>query len=273
MEKKFDFSGWATKANLKCSDGRIITEAAFKHCDGMTVPLVWGHQHNDPQRVLGHALLEYRPNEGMYTYAKFNDTEQGQNAKILVEHGDVVALSIYANQLKQNGPNVLHGAIREVSLVLAGANPGAFIENVIRHSDDGEPITVEEEGFLFTDEGITLHHEDEITHTDENKEKETMADEKKPANEKTVGEVWDGITKKLDEDELNVIYAIIGQAAEDGDNNTNDDNKGDENMKHNVFDTDVEQGAAVLSHADQEAIVKLAKSSGVGSLQIGRAHV
>ena len=267
MEKKFDFSGWATKANLKCSDGRIITEAAFKHCDGMTVPLVWGHQHNDPQRVLGHALLEYRPNEGMYTYAKFNDTEQGQNAKILVEHGDVVALSIYANQLKQNGPNVLHGAIREVSLVLAGANPGAFIENVIRHSDDGEPITVEEEGVLFTDEGITLYHEDEIAHNDDNKEKENMADEKKPATEKTVGEVWKDIENKLDETEMNVVYAMIGQAAEGGENNENNDDKGDKTMKHNVFDTDVEQGATVLTHADQEAIIKLAKSSGVGSLQ------
>ena len=277
MEKKFDFSGWATKANLKCSDGRIITEAAFKHCHGMTVPLVWGHQHNDPQRVLGHALLEYRPNEGMYTYAKFNDTEQGQNAKILVEHGDVVALSIYANQLRQNGPNVLHGAIREVSLVLAGANPGAFIENVIRHSDDGEPITVEEEGYLFTDESITLCHEDDTAHTTENKEKENMADKTKPENEKTVGEVWEGITKKLDETELNVVYAIIGQAAEDGNKSEDKDNnetvkhnafeEGDETMKKNVFDTEDQNNTMVLSHADQEAIVKLAKSSAVGSLQ------
>ena len=270
MEKKFDFSGWATKANLKCSDGRIITEAAFKHCDGMTVPLVWGHQHNDPQRVLGHALLEYRPNEGMYTYAKFNDTEQGQNAKLLVEHGDVVALSIYANQLKQNGPNVLHGAIREVSLVLAGANPGAFIENVIRHSDDGEPVTIDEEATLYTDEGIALYHED-----DSEKEKvggKNMTDEKKSNDGKTVKEVWESIENKLDEDEMNLVYGMIGAASDSSDaektvKHNEESEGGDDTMKKNVFDTEDQNNTMVLSHADQEAIVKLAKSSGVGSLQ------
>lgn len=275
MEKKFDFSGWATKANLKCSDGRIITEAAFKHCDGMTVPLVWGHQHNDPQRVLGHALLEYRPNEGMYTYAKFNDTEQGQNAKILVEHGDVVALSIYANQLRQNGPNVLHGAIREVSLVLAGANPGAFIENVIRHSDDGEPITVEEEGYLFTDEGITLCHEDD---SKDDKDSEEKSDEKKSEDGKTVKEVWKNIENKLgkDSDEMNLIYGMIGAAADDSSDDKdsketvkhNEESEGgNDTMKKNVFDTEDQDNTMVLTHADQEEIIKLAKSSAVGSLQ------
>ena len=278
MEKKFDFSGWATKANLKCSDGRIITEAAFKHCDGLTVPLVWGHQHNDPQRVLGHALLEYRAGEGMYTYAKFNDTEQGQNAKLLVEHGDVVALSIYANQLKQNGPNVLHGAIREVSLVLAGANPGAFIENVIRHSDDGEPVTIDEEATLFTDEGITLYHEDDSK--DDAGSEEKTDDNKKSEDGKTVKEVWESIEKKLDEDEMNLVYGMIGAAADDGSEAKSDDKDdketvkhneesegGDDTMKKNVFDTEDQNNTMVLSHADQEAIVKLAKSSAVGSLQ------
>lgn len=277
MEKKFDFSGWATKANLKCSDGRIITEAAFKHCDGMTVPLVWGHQHNDPQRVLGHALLEYRAGEGMYTYAKFNDTEQGQNAKLLVEHGDVVALSIYANQLKQNGPNVLHGAIREVSLVLAGANPGAFIENVIRHSDDGEPITVDEEATLFTDEGITLYHEDDPK---DDKGSDDNTDDKKSEDGKTVKEIWESIEKKLDPDEMNLVYGMIGAASDNGSDDNADDKDnnetvkhneesegGDDTMKKNVFDTEDQNNTMVLSHADQEAILKLAKSSAVGSLQ------
>ena len=135
MDKDYDFSGWATRNNLKCSDGRTIIKDAFKANDGLVVPLVWNHNHTDANNVLGHCLLENRE-DGVYTYGKFNDTEQGQNAKILVEHGDVTALSIYANQLKQQGGNVLHGQIREVSLVLAGANPGAFIDTVITHSDD-----------------------------------------------------------------------------------------------------------------------------------------
>lgn len=132
MEHGFDFSGWATRNDLQCSDGRIIRKDAFKHCDGMTVPLVWNHQHNSPDEVLGHALLENR-DEGVYAYGKFNDTESGQNAKLLVKHGDVNQLSIYANKLKQQGCNVIHGAIREVSLVLAGANLGAYIETVMMH--------------------------------------------------------------------------------------------------------------------------------------------
>lgn len=238
MGKKFDFRGWATKANLKCSDGRVITDAAFKHCDGMTVPMVWGHQHDDPQRVLGHCLLEYRPG-GMYTYGKFNDTEQGQNAKLLVEHGDVKALSIYANQLRQDGPNVLHGAIREVSLVLAGANPGAFIEEVMMHSDDAEPVIDPTKAIIYAGEEIELCHEDddgeavttegvvteetpatetqteEIQHAEgddkKDKENETESDEKKTG--KTVKEVWEGIQKKLDEDEMNLIYGMVGAAS------------------------------------------------------------
>ena len=141
---KFDFSGWATRNDLQCSDGRIIRRDAFKHNDGSTVPLVWNHQHNDPNEVLGHALLENR-DEGVYAYCTFNETESGRTAKLLVQHGDVSALSIYANQLKQQGSNVIHGAIREVSLVLAGANPGAFIDSIIKHGEESD-----EEAIIYT---------------------------------------------------------------------------------------------------------------------------
>src|SRR5574344_1360632 len=149
---EFDFSGWATRNNLKCSDGRTILKDAFKHNDGQTVPLVWNHQHNDPLNVLGHAQLENR-DEGVYAYCKFNETESGKNAKLIVEHGDVSALSIYANQLQQQGQNVLHGAIRELSLVLAGANPGAFIDSIIRHGEESD-----EEAIIYTGEELVLEH-------------------------------------------------------------------------------------------------------------------
>ena len=150
--ENFDFSGWATRNDLKCSDGRIIRKDAFKNNDGQKVPLVWNHQHSDPNEVLGHAVLENR-DEGVYAYCKFNDTESGRTAKLLVQHGDVNALSIYANQLKQQGPNVMHGNIRELSLVLAGANPGAFIESIIKHGEESD-----EEGIIYTGENITLSH-------------------------------------------------------------------------------------------------------------------
>ena len=171
--KNYDFSGWCTRANLKCSDGRTIVKDAFKDNDGQTVPLVWNHDHNDPFNVLGHALLENR-DEGVYSYCTFNDTESGQAAKQLVEHGDVTSLSIYANKLKQQGGNVLHGQIREVSLVLAGANPGAYIDSIISHGEESE-----EEAIIFTGEDIMLSHSEEeaskedeiISHADEtNKE-------------------------------------------------------------------------------------------------------
>lgn len=166
--KKFDFGGWATRNNLKCSDGRIVMKDAFRNNDGQTVPLVWNHQHNDPLNVLGHALLENR-DEGVYAYCKFNETESGRNAKLLVEHGDVSALSIYANQLKQQGSNVIHGAIRELSLVLSGANPGAFIDAVIRHGEESD-----EEAIIYTGENISLYHAD-----DSKKKEEYMSDDDK----------------------------------------------------------------------------------------------
>lgn len=256
----YDFHGWATKNNLKCSDGRTIMKDAFKLNDGETVPLVWNHQYGEPENVLGHALLENR-DEGVYAWCKFNETENGQIAKVLVQHGDITRLSIFANQLKQQGGNVLHGIIREVSLVHAGANPGATISSVIRHSDDGEPITSEDESIIHTGECFSLYH------SDEGKKENDMAEEtKETKTDKTVKEVWDDITKKLDEDEMSVVYAMIGHAAEGADDDESTD-KGDNNMKHNVFDQDEVTTGGVLTHADQETILKMAKETGVGSFK------
>ena len=243
MKNKYDFSGWATKNNLRCSDGRTILKDAFKHNDGQTVPLVWNHQHNDPLNVLGHALLENRE-EGVYAYCKFNDTPAGANAKMLVQHGDVSALSIYANQLKQQQGNVLHGQIREVSLVLAGANPGAFIDSVIKHGDDSE-----DEAVIYT--GEELEHSDK--EVDEVKE-----------DQKTIKDVVDSMT----EEQKNVMYALIGQAIDEAkhsdieEENNNDNNGGEEDMKHNVFENGVQNEKDVLTHADVEMIIKDAKRFG-----------
>lgn len=258
---KFDFSGWATKANLKCSDGRTILKDAFKDNDGQTVPLCWGHNHDDPNRVLGHALLENR-DEGVYAYCKFNDTEAGQTAKLLVQHGDVNALSIYANQLKQNLSTVLHGNIREVSLVLAGANPGAFIDTIIAHGDDAD-----EEAIIFTGEEISLYHSDDpeqkgSTKMEDNQEKNTNGAEN---DEETVADVFETLSDK----QKKAVYAIVTAALEDddGDDDSDDEEGGKDNMKHNVFDNDDARKGNVLTHADQEAIVSMAKSSQVGSFQ------
>ena len=258
MDKDYDFSGWATKNNLKCSDGRTILKDAFKHDDGVTVPLVWNHQHNDPINILGHALLENR-DEGVYAYCKFNETDSGKNAKILVEHGDVSALSIYANQLKQQGGNVIHGAIREVSLVLAGANPGAFIDSVIAHGEESE-----EEAVIFTGEDIVLSHanEDKIEKKDpepkEEEKKEEMKEEMKEEKQKTVKEVFDTLT----EEQKTVVYAIIGQIMEENQNESKVIEGGKEEMKHNVFDNDKENKEEVLSHSDTEAIFSDARRYG-----------
>lgn len=256
---EFDFSGWATKANLKCSDGRTILKDAFKDNDGQTVPLCWGHNHNDPNRVLGHALLENR-DEGVYAYCKFNDTEAGKTAKLLVQHGDVNALSIYANQLKQQLSTVLHGNIREVSLVLAGANPGAFIDTVIAHGDDAD-----EEAVIFTGEEIALYHSD-----DEQKGNNDMAeDSKKTTNESEDDETVADVFNTMSDKQKKAVYAIVGAALEaDGDDDSDEDNEGgNDNMKHNVFDNDDARKGNVLTHADQEMIVSMAKSSQIGSFQ------
>lgn len=201
--KQYDFTGWATRNDLRCSDGRIIRKDAFKHCDGQTVPLCWGHRHDDPQRVLGHALLKNHE-EGVRCYGVFNDTEQGQVAKQLVEHGDVVSLSIYANQLKQNGSDVIHGAIREVSLVLAGANPGAFIDNFIRHGENF--VESEDEGIIYADQDIELYHAEEPKSEEKKTEEKPMEEKKTEKSEKSLKEAWEAMTKKLTEDEVNLIY-------------------------------------------------------------------
>ena len=241
---KFDFSGWATRANLKCSDGRVILKDAFKKNDGETVPLVWNHQHNDPNEVLGHALLENR-DEGVYAYCKFNNTESGQTAKLLVQHGDVNALSIYANQLEQSGPNVMHGNIRELSLVLAGANPGAFIDSVIKHGEE-----CEDEAVIFTGEEISLFHA-------EDEKVEKMA-EKSENNEKTVGEVLDSLT----EEQKTVVYALIGEALDNSNGSDDDeDSEGGNEMKHNVFDKE-DTKDNVLSHDAINTIIADAKRYG-----------
>jgi len=253
--KTFDFSGWATRNNLKCSDGRTILKDAFKHNNGQTVPLVWNHQHNDPLNVLGHALLENR-DEGVYAYCKFNETESGKNAKLLVEHGDVSALSIYANQLKQKGANVFHGAIREVSLVLAGANPEAFIDNVIRHGEHSD-----EEAIIYTGEDISLYHTDDKKE-EEKPMNEELKHEKKTEDEETVADVFETLNEK----QKTVVYAMIGQALEENDepedNNNNDPEGGDKVMKHNVFDKEDTTSEDFLSHADTEAIFANVKRYG-----------
>ena len=235
MSKKYDFSGWATKFNIQCSDGRIIMKDAFKHNDGQTVPLVWNHQHNEPENILGHAVLENRK-EGVYAYCYLNDTEKAKTAKSLVEHGDLAYLSIYANQLKQNGNNVVHGLIREVSLVLAGANPGAFIENVIKHGEESE-----EEIIIYNDDEILLHSES--------------------GKEKTVQEVLDTLT----EEQKTVVYALIGKALEDAygeeedDDDVkhgkikNEDNEGGNNMKQNAFEQK-NNNKNTLSHSEIQVI-------------------
>lgn len=256
---KYDFSGWATRNNIKCSDGRTILKDAFKQHDGQTVPLVWNHQHNESANVLGHAVLENR-DEGVYAYCTFNDTEAGKNAKLLVEHGDVTALSIYANQLKQKGSNVMHGTIREVSLVLAGANPGAFIDSVIRHGE-----FCEDEAVIYTGEELTLQHADDPS--DKADKKDKKGDDEVDNNEKTIQDVFD----TLNEEQKNVVYALIGQALEDksmaqsaieeNENNIEEDG-GEQEMKHNVFEGKETENNDVLSHDAMETILKDAKRYG-----------
>lgn len=256
LNKEYDFSGWATKNNIKCSDGRTIMKDAFKENHGQKVPLVWNHQHNDPNEVLGHAILENRA-EGVYAYCKFNNTESGQTAKSLVENGDVDKLSIYANKLKSHENNVTHGCIREVSLVLAGANPGAFIDSVITHSADGMEV---EEGIIYNDEHIELSHNDEKNKEETDKmedENKTNQDSNNESNnEETIKDIFDTLNEKQKE----AVYAIVGQALQhsdteddneddtkDEDNNENND-KGEEEMKHNVFEND--NNDEVLQHSE-----------------------
>ena len=282
----YNFEGWATKANLKCSDGRVIMPNAFAHNSGEKVPLVWCHKHGSPENVLGHALLENRE-DGVWAKCSFNDTENGQLSKVLVEHGDITSLSIYANQLKQNGPNVMHGMIREVSLVHAGANPGARIQSVITHSFDGSTVELEEdEGVIHTGLKFQLYSEDsessentvETTETTETTEETTDVvshEDSEEKSEKTIGD----ILKTLNEEQETAVYALIGQIAEslghsatadedEAENETDTENTiehsegGNETMKKNVFDAETQQDVNVLSHEDQAAIIADAKRYG-----------
>lgn len=261
MGYEYDFSGWATKNDLRCADGRTIRRNAFKECDGVEVPLVWNHAHNEPENVLGHALLENR-DDGVYCYGTFNDTSSGQVAKVLVQHGDIKALSIYANQLKQISGDVVHGIIREVSLVHAGANPEAMIDTVIAHSDDND-----EEAIIYTGEPLFLMHSDEKSESKPSEAKEDsnekgdskVANEKETNNEKTVKEIFDEFT----DDQKKVVYAIVGQAVADAKGETDDEDEEDtEEMKHNVFENDAMQQDNYLSHADVQNIFENAKRMG-----------
>ena len=288
----YDFSGWATRANMKCSDGRTIMKDAFIDNDGTQVPLVWNHQHNDAHNVLGHALLK-NMDEGVYAYCKFNNSESGKMGKEMVRNGDVNQLSIFANQLKQQGGNVIHGAIREVSLVLAGANPGAYIDSIMCHGDGSD-----EEGIIYTGEDIVLAHSDDensdedealahagcntnknsegVKKEDKNMDEQKEEKKEEPKKERTVKDVFDTFT----DEQQTVVYALIGhllsklgQDLEDAgvsDDGEDDEKKtmkhsegGNDSMYTNVFDRDSEQQANVLTHADQEEILKMAKAPGM----------
>lgn len=264
---KPDFSGWATRNDLKCTDGRTIRRDAFKHNDGCTVPLVWNHQHKDPENVLGHALLENR-DEGVYAHGFFNETPLAQKVKLMVMHGDITAMSIWANQLKQKGGDVMHGDIKEVSLVLAGANPGAYIDCPIAHSDDAEDI----EAIIYTDDEIVLSHAEEDDE-DEKKKSEKKPDDKGD-EEETIGDIFNTLTDK----QKTAVYAIVGEALSEKGSNEKDDEKlkhsdegGHTTMKQNVFDNKDTNSNGVLSHAAQAEILEMAKTSAVGSLKAAMA--
>ena len=287
MAKTYDFSGWATKNDLLCADGRVIRRDAFKDNDGQTVPLVYQHNHNDPMGILGHALLENRA-DGVYAYCSFNDTPTAQHVKAAVQHGDVVSLSIYANKLVQKGQDVLHGLIREVSVVLAGANPGAYIDNpILVHGEGTAEESYEDvldEAEIYTGEPIELFHAEseeekeevveekkeesenpEVTEEENELKHEDVEDNKKEeadmaeGKEKTVQDVFDELT----EEQKKVVYFMIGQALEDakGEETDEDEDEGDTKMKHNVFDNEQDYGP-VLTHADQMDIIASAKKYG-----------
>lgn len=262
-----DFHGYATKANLTCRDKRVIMPDAFKDQDGEKVPLCWGHQHNSVTNVLGHAYLENRA-DGVYAYGYFNDTDSGRAGKKLVDNGDVCALSIWANDLVQNGTNVVHGVIRELSLVLAGANPGAYIDSVMQHDD--EATQEAEILFVLDKDNIQLAHADsdedsedaELQHADE--EKTDSSEEDKKDDKETVQDVLNSMSEK----QKNVLLALVAEGIAAGEETKKTDNNEEDNtMKHNVFDNDRQDEANVLSYTDQTAIINMAKTSTIGSLQ------
>lgn len=252
----YDFSGWATKANVKCFDGLTIAPNAFKECDGKVVPVVWNHDHSAPESVLGHALLQNRK-EGVYAYVKLNDTSSGQTAKACVDNGDIDAMSIYANGIQKAGKTVMHGMIKELSLVIAGCNPGALIDEVVKHSADG---TEEDEAFIYTDSGLSLKHglDPDDNPLEDEKGDTKMAD----ANEKTVKEVFDTLT----EEQKNVVYAIIGSALDDGEGDEGDD-EGDgeeEDTMHHCFENN---DGTVLKHSMEEIDAAMADGKRCGSMK------
>ena len=260
--EKYDFSGWATRNDLLCGDGRTIRKNAFKDNDGQTVPLIWNHDHTNPDAVLGHALLRNR-DEGVYAYCKFNDTEPGNHAKTLVEHGDVRSLSIYANKLKQIGGDVIHGSIRELSLVLAGANPGAYIDDVVMHGDDEETAMI----INYDENALVLYHSDdkEEQKTTDSKDSDNTLEHKEDIpmdenKEKTVGEIFDELT----EEQKNAVYYVIAKAAQDSedDDEYDENDEGDDDMKHNVFDSDDVMENDTLTHSEMETIIGDAKRYG-----------
>ena len=262
---KYDFGGWATRNDLQCADGRVIKKDAFKGQNGQTVPLVWMHNHADPANVLGLAHLENR-DEGVYAFCEFNDTESGKTARELVKHGDVQSLSIFANQLKQAGHDVVHGIIREVSLVLAGANPGAFIDDVVMHGDGETGIVI---GYNEMIMGRLEHSADEL---DKKKEEEKIEPNDKSDNGEKKDdkvETIEDIFKSMNEKQQTAVFAMMAEFIDKENPKKEDDESkgGDDNMKHNVFDTDKRDDKSFLSHADQEEILKLAKTSQVGTFQ------
>lgn len=257
-----DFSGYATRNDLICGDGVTIRKDAFKGNDGCKVPLIWNHEHNDPNAVLGHAVLENR-DDGVYAYGVFNDTEQGQTAKKLVQNGDVRSLSIWANQLKKIGKDIVHGNIRELSLVLAGANPGAYVDFVMAHSAEGE-----EEMEVSWDENIMLYHSAD---TEKKGENEVAEETKKPetsegSDDKTIKKVKE-VLDTMNDEQKEAMYAVLGMALSDDEED--DDEKGGNVVKHNIFDNEEREQAnkSILSHSDEMKIVSMAKQSGIGSLR------
>ena len=259
MDENFDFEGWGTRFNVQCSDGRVITPEAFKHNDGKKVSLIWNHRHDSPEFIVGHAYLYHRA-EGMWAKGKFNDTPLGRRCKELLQSGDIESLSICANQLKQQGRNVMHGDIKELSLVIAGANPEAFIENVISHGEE-----VEDEAIIYLGSEPTICHADPRTNNEEPQKEEDNMDEKKDGQEKTIQDVIDSMT----EEQRNVMYAVVAMALDDDSDETDTpDDKEDKTMKHNAFDNEeTVTDDTILTHADQTAILELARSSRCGSLQ------
>ena len=262
--KSYDFAGWATRNNLRCSDGRTIMKDAFKDDDGRIVPLVWNHQHDSVENVLGHALLK-NEEDGVRAYCTFNDTEAGNTARHVVEHGDVVSLSIYANQLREQAGHVIHGAIRELSLVLAGANPGAYIDSlVLTHGEDSEG-----EAIIYTGEDIVLEHSEIEQQKDDHNEEESMYDEDEyleHADDGDDGETVGDIIESMNEKQRNVLNALVGQAlSENPDEEYDDDDEEESEMKHNIFESDAYEQDNVLSHSDMQQIFRDAKR--VGSLR------